>query len=609
MMRQIFLTILLFVATAGYSFAQQPRFEGKAPQAVVAGDKFQLVYTLNDEGSDIRLPALQDFQILMGPSTSYSQSTSIVNGKVTRETTYSFTFILKALKEGSFTIPPASIMVDDKKVSSNAVKLKVVKGNAHSVQGRNQTGTTSTATGVSDKDVFIKVIPSKRNVYKGESLTLTTKLYSRVSIQGSSGEKNPDLSSFIQQKLEVPGMGSFSSKENIDGYLYDVAVIDVKLLFPQKSGKITIDPFELELGIRKRVARRSHSIFDDFFDSNYRVVKQKVKSKPITLTVKPHPTNRPAGFSGGVGKLDMKVNVTKREAKVNDGITLKVTISGTGNNKFVEEPAIKFPADFDDFDAKISNNITNTASGMKGTKTFEYLLIPRHAGTFTIPSIKFSYFDPGAGSYKSKNSSPITIHVEKGESDDEMSGTVVRSNVTRENVKFIGKDIRHIKTGKTVLKPIGTFLFGSLKFSLALLIPLFLFILIYLLNRKRLADNANMVMVRTKKANKVAKKRLKKSAHLLKTGEKEAFYEEVLKALYGYLSDKLSLPLSELSKDNAKEILMESKVSEELVQAFMDVLDTCEFARYAPASGSGEMDKLYQKTIETISKLENQVKR
>ncbi len=608
-MRQIFLTILLFVATAGYCLAQQPTFEGKAPQAVVAGDKFQLVYTLNAEGSDIRLPALQDFQILMGPSTSYSQSTSIINGKVTRETTYSFTFILKALKEGSYTIPPASILVDDEKITSNPVKLEVVKGNTPATQSPGQTGTTTTDAGVSDQDVFITVIPSKRNVYKGESLTLTTKLYSRVSIQGSSGEKTPDLSSFIQQKLEVPGMGRFSSKENINGYLYDVATIDVKLLFPQKSGKITIDPFELELGIRQRVARRSQSIFDDFFDSNYRVVKQPVKSKPITITVKPLPANAPAGFSGGVGNLDMKVNVTKQEAKVNDGITLKIDVTGTGNHKFVEEPQIKFPADFDDFDAKISNNITNTASGMTGSKSFEYLIIPRHAGDFTIPSIKFSYFDPASGNYKSKNSSPITIQVAKGEADDEMSGTVVRSNVTRENVKFIGKDIRHIKTGKVTLKPIGTFLFGSLSFILAFLIPLLVFILIYLINRKRLADNANLVMVRTRKANKVANKRLKKAAHLLKTGEREAFYEEVLKALYGYLSDKLSLPLSELSKDNAKEILMKSKVSEELVQAFMDVLDTCEFARYSPSSGTGEMDQLYQKTITTISKLENQVKR
>ena len=606
-MRLILFSLLLFIAGISPAKAQDITFTARAQSAVVVGDKFQLVYTLNEKGSDIRMPALQDFQILMGPSTSYSNSTSFVNGKVSRETSYTFTYILKALKEGQFTIPPASIMVDDEKVNSNTISIKVVKGDAQAKQ-QNQSSQVAGSAPSAD-DLFITVKPSKKTLYQGESLVLTTKIYTKVQLDGLSDIKQPELSSFITQELKNQE-GINWSMENINGRTYNVGTYEQKLLFPQKTGQIKIDPTEIEFLVRQRVARsNSRSIFDDFFESNHRTVKKRVKSKPITLNVKTLPQGRPEGYTGGVGQFTLKANVSKTDVVVNDGVTLKIVVSGTGNHKFIEEPQIKFPADFDDFDAKISNSISNTTQGMKGSKTYEYLMIPRHAGTFTIPSIKFAYFDPAQGKYKTRESGPITINVEKGEGTDAAESGVIRSNVNRENVKFIGKDIRFIKTAKTNLKPSGTFLIGSLTFYLTLLIPLSLFILMFIINQKRLKENANITLMKTKKANKVAKKRLKKSSHLLKTREKEAFYEEVLRALWGYMSDKLSLPLSELSKDNASEILSKSKVSEEVISEIMEILDTCEFARYAPAEGTDEMDKLYNKTITTISQLENQIKR
>ncbi|MBK3516368.1 BatD family protein [Carboxylicivirga marina] len=606
-MRQLILFLTLFVTSIVNAQAQDVSFTGRAQSAVVAGDKFKLVYTLNKEGSDIRLPALQDFQILMGPSTSYSTSTSIVNGKVSRETSYTFTFILKALKEGQYTIPAATIKVDDKKVSSNAVSVKVVKGEAQAQQQNQQTQTAGTTP--SDDDLFIRVTPSKKNLYQGESMVLTTRIYTKVQLDGLSDIKQPELSSFITQTLRDQE-GIKWTMENVNGRTYNVGTYEQKLLFPQKSGKITIQPTEIEFMVRQRVARnRSRSIFDDFFESNYRTVKKRVKSKPITVNVKPLPSSKPDGYTGGVGQLSLKASVNKNDVKVNDGITLKVVVSGTGNHKFIEDPKIQFPADFDDFDAKISNSISNTARGMKGSKTYEYLMIPRHAGTFTIPSVKFAYFDTAKGKFQTSESGPLTITVEKGEGGEETNSGVVRANVSKENVKFIGKDIRFIKTGETNLKPTGTFFIGSLIYYLSLLVPLSLFILLFIINQKRIKDNANVTLMKTKKANKVAIKRLKKSAQFLKSRDKEAFYEEVLRALYGYLSDKLSLPLSELSKDNAGEILSNSNVSKEVIAEIMDILDTCEFARYAPASGADEMDKLYNQTISTISKLENQIKR
>ncbi|MCU4165155.1 BatD family protein [Carboxylicivirga caseinilyticus] len=607
-MRIIFLLTLLIAGISKPLYAQNAEFTARAPQAVVAGDKFQLVYTLNKEGSDIRLGNTDNFQILMGPSTSYSQSTSIINGKVTRETTYSFTYVLKAEKEGSFTIPSATILVDGKKVSSNAVDIEVIKsGTTNPQQGQQNDNVPASAA--SEDELFITVTPSKSSVYQNESLVLTTKIYTKVNLDGLSDIKQPNMSSFITQELKQPD-GIKWTMQNINGRTYNVGTYEQKLLFPQKSGKITIEPTEIEFLVRQRVARQSRSIFDDFFESNYRSVKKKVKSKPVTIDVKPLPAGRPEGFSGGVGKLSMNTSVTKTEAEINDGITLKVTVSGTGNHKFIENPEIKFPADFDDFDPKISNSgITTSIAGMKGSKTYEYLLIPRHAGTFTIPSIKFSYFDPSSGTYKSSNSKEITITVAKGEGGETGNSTVVRSTITKENVKFIGKDIRFIKTGDSNLKPIGTFIIGSLSFYSLLLAPLFLFILLFIIYQKRIKENANIQLTKTKRANKVAKKRLKQSAHFLKTGEKEAFYEELLRALWGYMSDKLSIPLSSLSKDNISDELGKSSVESGLISEIIDIMDTCEFARYAPASGTSEMDKLYQKTIDTISKLENQIKR
>jgi len=606
-MRPIILSFLLFIALISTAKAQEPTFTARAQSAVVVGDKFQLVYTLNQKGSDIRLPALQNFQTLMGPSTSYSTSTSIINGQVSRETTYTFTYIIKATKEGEYTLPPASIKVDGKKVMSNTLKIRVVKGEAQAQQ-QNQAAQASGSAPSAD-DLFITVKPSKRNLYQGESFVLTTKIYTKVQLDGLSDIKQPELSSFITQELKNKE-GISWSMENINGRTYNVGTYEQKLLFPQKSGQLKIEPTEIEFLVRQRVVRsRSRSIFEDFFETNHKTVKKRVKSKPITLNIKPLPKPHPEGFTGGVGQLKMKTSVSKTEVTANDGVTLKVVVSGTGNHKFIEEPKIKFPADFDDFDAKITNGTSNTARGMKGTKTFEYLIIPRHAGQFTIPSVKFAYFDPAQGKYKTNESGPITLNVAKGEGGDVVTSGVVRSNVNRENVKFIGKDIRFIKTGRTKLKPAGTFLLGSWMFYSALLIPLSLFVLMFIINQKRLKENANATLMKTKKANKMAKKRLKKSAHFLKTGEKEAFYEEVLRALWGYMSDKLSLPISELSKDNASEVLANSNVTQEVIADIVEILDTCEFARYAPAEGTGEMDKLYQKTISTISQLENQIKR
>ncbi len=603
MRRKLTSIVLLFLLPL-IAFAQQTAFRGKAPQAVVLNDKFQLSYTINEDATDIRLPQMEAFNILMGPSISRSYNISNINGKVTRETTYTYTYILKSSKIGTFTIAPATISVKGKRIESNKLTIQVIKDNNSTPSSRNSTPNAASGT-LSSQELFITNTVSKRSAYKGEPIVLTTKIYTQVNLDGISDKKDPKLPEFLIQELKSGNIAW--SVKNINGKTYNVGVFERKLLFPQKTGKITIEPTEIEFTVKKRVARRSTSVFDNFFESNYRLVKQRVKSKPITLTIKPQSGIPPEGFTGGVGDLSMKVTTSKTKLKTNESITFKVVISGTGNHKLITAPKIKFPADFDEFDPTVSNKFKNTVAGMKGTKTFEYLVIPRHPGTYTIPPVKFSFFSPTVGKYKTLSYGPINIEVEKGDGQQQLSN-VVSAN-TRESVKFLGKDIRFLKTGVSKLKPAGTFLFGSLTYYASLITPLLIFILLYFINRKKLKERSNVQLLKTKKANTVARKRLKLSAQYLKSGKKEQFYEEVLRALWGYISDKLSIPASELNRDNIRSILEKSTVNIEVIDAFIEILDTCEFARYAPSSESGEKDRLYNSTLETISKIENQIKR
>ncbi|TLX78291.1 protein BatD [Labilibacter sediminis] len=607
-MRNITLVIILFFSLCNIN-AQDVQFNAQAKSAVLAGEKFQVTYTVNKEGEDFRLPALNDIQVLMGPSIMTSSSTQYVNGKVTRSNQYTYTYILKGDKPGNYKIAPAQITVDGKKYNSNSLNIEIVKNEGSNSANTQQSNSQSSDGSFSKDDLFIKVFCNKKEAYLGEPIVVTTKFYTRVNVNSLSDQNYPDYRNFIAQEM-TDGGNIELSYENINNKQYRVGTLRQTVLYGQKIGVQNIEATEIEFLIKQRVRRRSTSIFDDFFDSNYRVVKKRTKSTPFKINIKPYPTKKPASFSGGVGDLNMKLTTSQNKVKVNDGITIKVVISGTGNQKLISAPKFNFPTDFDLFDPTSKNNLTNTTAGMKGSKTFEYLIIPRYAGNFTIDPLKFTYFNPKTGSFKIITSQPIEIEVERGEGDESVSGgTYIPGSVNREDVKFVGKDIRYIKTGKSHLKPKGTFLFGSTLFYLAYIVPVLLFILAYLLNKKKIHENANVHLVKNKKANKMAQKRLKKSAVFLKAKDHEAFYDEVLKALYTYLSDKLYLPISELSKDKASQLIEERGVSLVVKEELISILDTCEFARFSPSSGATEeMDKLYKKALENISKLDSQIK-
>lgn len=606
-MKRILITLSLMLPFLFGAHGQEVVFQGQAQSSVLMGDKFQLVYSVNTNGTDLRLPEMEDFQILMGPSTSRSMSMTSINGVMKQETTLSFTYILKGTKEGRITIPPATIVVKGEKIQSNPVTINVVKGDNSAEQQSESKPRTEDGTTVSSEDLFVTQTLNKSSVWQGEGVVLTTRIFTRLNIDGISDIKQPSLSQFVVQDLIGPQNIQWNV-ENVGGKTYNVGTYQSKVLLPQKSGSITIEPVDFEFMIRQRVARRSSSIFDDFFESNQRLVKTRVKSKALTLNVKPLPTPQPSSFTGGVGQYTMNAAISKNQVKTDDGITLKIDISGEGNLRVMDGPQLKFPSDFDTFDPKVTNNTVVSTLGGKGNKVFEYLVIPRHAGSFSIPAIELSYFNVSEGRYKTLTAGPFAIEVEKGDGSGTSSSVSFAGSGSREQVKYLGQDIRFIKSNSQTLTPKGSFILGSFLFYLGIIVPLALFVLAFLMYRKRMFDNANIHLVKNRKATKVARKRLVAASKLLKEDKKEAFYDEVMRALWAYLSDKLTLPLSELTKDTAKAQMMGHGVEEALAQQFMSVLDTCEFARYAPSANSGSMSDLYQQTMNVISELENQIK-
>ena len=362
------------------------------------------------------------------------------------------------------------------------------------------------------------------------------------------------------------------------------------------------------MNVRQRIQRRVQSIFDNFFDS-YQDVKKEVTTSPVTINVKPLPSGRPASFNGAVGNFTMKSSINSTNVKANDAVTVSVSFTGNGNIRLLKNPEVVFPNDFETYDPKIDENIRTTAQGTSGTKTFEFMAIPRYAGDFTIPAIQFSYFDPKAGVYKSLSSEPYNLHVERGVGGEGATPSVVSNYSNQESLKYLGQDIRYIKM---ISKPHfvlnNDIFFASFTYLLVYLIITVLFVAFFIIYRKQVRENANIALVRTRKANKIAVRRLKTAEKLLKENNKEAFYEEVLRALWGYLSDKLNIPQAHLTKENVETELSKYGVGEELSSEFIEILHTCEFARYAPVQSSEAMDTLFKQTVDAIGKMENTIK-
>ncbi len=608
-MRKIFLTTLLLLTTLSAAFADELSFVASAPKAVEVNQQFRLKYTINRRNvKEPRVPDIKNFTILAGPYRSEQSSTQIINGNVTSSQSVTFTYTLLADKEGEFTIPGATITFEGNEITSNKVSVKVLpqdKNSAATQQSTSRRNSQQRTTGTVDiaaDDLFMTATLNKTSVVEQEAVLLTFKVYSAVNLTSLNG-KIPDLNGFQIQEVDLPQEKEWQM-EHYKGRNYRTLLWQQYVLFPQQSGEIEIPSAVYEGIVAKQV--RHYDPFDFFGGSNFVEVKKELRTPKLKLNVQKLPEGKPAGFSGAVGNFKITSSISTTELKANEAVTLRLTISGTGNMKLIKTPEVAFPEDFEIYDPKIENKFSLKSNGFAGNKIIEYLAIPRFGGSYTIPSVKFSYYDIASKQYKTLETPSYTLNVEKGAND---ATTAVAAYVSKEELKLIGQDIRYIKRGEASLQERGNYLFASAIYYLWYIIPLLLFAGYIILRRKKVAENANIAAMRTKKANKVAVKRLKVAKKLLKENKKNEFYDEILKTLWGYMSDKLNIPVSQLSKENIATELEKKDVDAQLVAELHNLLNECEFARYAPGDASAAMDKVYQMSITTISKMENSIKR
>ena len=614
---------LLLAFTSLQVFAEDVEFRAQAPSQVIIGKPFQLTYSVNQRARDLRAPEFEGFDFLAGPYTSQSSSTSFVNGRRSSTFNMTYTYTLMANQEGSFTLQPATITVDGQQYTSNGVRITVLPADqpastqtAQSTSNAQTSQTSQTRSNqaagsnaqTSSENIFIRTVVSKTTVHEQEALLLSYKLYfAGVDVaQFTNNTKLPDFTGFLKQELE---QGEIQTElEHYNGRNYQTAVLYRTLLYPQHSGDIKIEPANFEAVLRVQTRSQVRSIFDDFFGS-YTNVTKPLTAPGVTIHAQPLPAGKPAGFSGGVGKFTMASSISGTELKTNEAVTIKIDIKGAGNMKLLKTPAIDWPEGFEAYDPKVTNNFKTTASGVSGTKEIEYLAIPRASGDYVIPAVKYSYFDTQDNAYKTLTTPEYTLHITKGAGDTDNT-QVVQNFVNKEDVKQFGSDIRYIHVNEANSNQQSAISnskisYGNFAFWLLYLIPFCVAAVLLIIFRKRIKENADITRVRYKRANKVAQKRLKAAKKLLAENNKTAFYEEIERAALSYLSDRLSIPTADLSKDTITDILRSKGVSDELIANVNNVLSTAEFARYAPSADS-QMQTLYDQTTEIINNLENQ---
>lgn len=611
--------VMMVMQTA---FAQDVSFTASSKPVVSVGERFQITFEVNADGRNFKSPDFGSLTVLSGPNTSTSSSIQIINGKMEQNYTKTFSFIVQANGEGEVTVSPASVIVDGKKYTSNSLKIKVVKGSVPATSsqggGNKSNAATSRSSGntgtLQDDDVYIKASVSNTNPFIGQQVIVTYTLYTRVPISNLMLNKAPSFTGFWSKSLTDNNSQLKQRKQIINGQEYTVAEITRYAVFPQKTGVLTIDPAEMQCVAQIRInthRKRSNDPFEDFFNDpffnrNVRNVETTLRSKPIKIKVKPLPEKgKPENFSGAVGDFTFKSTIDRDKLKANEALTLTFTVIGKGNLELLDLPSPEFPSDFETYDPKISSNIKTRKSGISGSKKFEYLAIPRTPGDFMIKPVTFTFFNPAEKKYYSYSSGEFKIHVEKG---DKNATSVTYSSSAQEDIKFIGQDIRHIKSGPFDLKPANVFFFESNLFYILLALPVVLLILVIILWKRQEKRMSNVSMMKTRKANKVARTRLQKAEKFRKEGKEKEFYDEIAQALWGYIADKFNIPQANLSIETVKETLTGKGAEEKIVDNFVNTLNNIEFARFAPGEKSGKMDTVYKEALNAISQAEKGLK-
>ncbi|MDR1757856.1 MAG: BatD family protein [Bacteroidales bacterium] len=607
----LFYLFIFFVQ--GGLHAQQVTCHATVPtRAIEVGQVFEYSVSLNTKADQIVSTSFSHFKVLRGPSVSHSSSFSMVNGNMTSSQSYTYTYALQATAEGTFAIPGAVFSVNGQQVKANNVQVTVVKadgtnsggsGNNARAQGQGQ----NQGGNLDKNDIFLSASASSTSPYQGESVTITHKLYVSDAVNGGLQVINQNLPT--QNGLWTYQLGKDNDtrkqgSETVNGKHYTVYEIRKTAVFPQKSGDLTITALEMEVAARVIFGRPSNSIWDDFFGGGQqaRDHRLKIQSNSIKLHVKPLPSaGQPDSFSGLAGNFTMSTHLSREQLKTNEAANLVITVSGTGNLQHVELPALHFPPDFDVAEPRVSDKINTSGNTVSGSRTFEYIIIPRAAGSFNIPAATFSYFDLASHAYKTLSSKEYTLKVEKGEGEPVSSTTPFAA---QKDIKMLDRDIRYIKTNGQAFAPREVSLFGSVWHFSGILIPVALFLLFLLIWRKQIEARRDITGYRDRHANKVARKRLRAAHQLLQNNQQEPFYEEISRVLWGYMSDKFHIPLANLSMNTVEEKLQAKGLPAEHISEFMNTLQQCEFARFAPGDPSQLMHDMYQSTLSFITRIE-----
>ncbi len=597
MLKNHILSIILALA-CGTTITVAQTINVQIPSQVSCGENFRLSYVVNTQDVDkFRLGDVPDgLEVVSGPYTSRSSSVQFVNGHTSTSSSITYTYTLYAAKNGTYTIPAAQAVINGKQVASSTAKVTVSgsapqgSGGAPRMHAQNGDDDLSAAP-ISGNDLFIRVTANKHHVYEQEPILLTYKVFSQVDLSQLQG-KMPDLTGFHTLEIPLPQQKSFKV-ETIDGKTYRTVTWSQYVMYPQMTGTLEIPSITFEGTVIQR--NRNIDPFEAFFNGGaaYSEVHRDVKAPAVTIEVEPLPT-RPNDFSGAVGQFTISSSVDKKEVRAGEPVNIRFVVEGTGNLKLIKQPTLSLPKDFDIYDPKTTDKSSLTPNGLSGSMVYEYLVVPRNQGKYTIPGFEFTYFDPTAKEYKTLTTEPTELTVLKGSG----KSTVADFSYDRDN------DIHPLKTGNSSTISTDSYFFGDTQYLCALLIPFCIFVVVVIIFRKRAIDNANIVRMKGKKANKVATRRLRLAAKLMEKGQQEQFYDEVLRALWGYVGDKLNIPVVDLSRENVVEKFTSHDVDNNVISSFVEAIDECEYARYAPGEAKGKMDLVYDKAAGAITKID-----
>ena len=581
----------------------------KAPSRVPVGENFRVAYTLNTNTSDGRLQLGQvpaGLELVFGPSISTQESISIVNGHTSGSSSTTFTYTFIANKAGTYTLPPARIHIGGNTVTTSAVKITATPSRQQNTQQngprffdedqqQRQQQEARQSAPAGDKDLFIRVSASKHNVHEQEALVLTYKVYTLVDLTELNG-KMPDLKGFHVQEVPLPQQKSFHT-ETVGGQTYRCVTWSQYVMYPQMTGTLEIP----SITFKGTVVRRNRYIdpLEEFFNggSGYVEQKREIKAPPVTIHVEPLP-KKPKDFSGAVGRFSITAQPDRRQLKTGEPLTIRCIVTGTGNMKLMREPVLTLPKDFERYDTKSTDKTHLTSNGLEGNMVYDFLAVPTHAGRYTIPPIRFTYYDTQANSYKTATSDAIRLDVEQGD------GTVNVSDYSQDN----DNDIHALHQGKSRIMHADDFFFLSTPYWIWLLLLLIIFASLLYMFRRKATLNANIIMAREKKAEKVANRRLTRAAQLMQQGQTSAFYDEVLRTLWGYTGDKLHIPVEQLTRENIRQTLTSNDIDDNTIEQFITAIDECEYKQYAPEDTQGNMQRTYNDARQAIMEIENGMK-